>query len=71
LSQYVNFTVFQNISGAPAIALPMAESAEGMPIGVQFSGKFGADRLVLELALELEQKGGFIDWQKRLITPQV
>ena len=71
LSQYVNFTIFQNVSGAPAIALPMAESSEGMPIGVQFSGKVGADRLVLELALELEQKGGFIDWQKRLITPQV
>ncbi|MFK7797248.1 MAG: amidase [Aureispira sp.] len=71
LSQYVNFTIFQNISGAPAISLPMAESSEGMPIGVQFSGKVGADRLVLELALELEQKGGFIDWQQRLITPRV
>ncbi|MGH1335009.1 MAG: amidase [Aureispira sp.] len=69
LSQYVNFTIFQNVSGAPAISLPMAESAQGLPIGVQFSGKVGADRLVLELALEVEQKGGFINWQKRLITP--
>lgn len=68
LSQYVNFTTFQNVSGAPAISLPMAESKAGMPIGIQFSGKTGEDRLVLELALELEQKGGLIDWQQRLIT---
>ncbi len=67
LSQYVNFTTFQNISGAPAISLPMGESQQGLPIGVQFSGKIGADRLVLELALELEQQGGLIDWQGRLI----
>lgn len=67
LSQYVNFTIFQNVAGAPAIALPMAESAEGLPVGVQFAGKVGADRLVLELALELEQKGGFINWQERLL----
>jgi amidase len=66
LSQYVNFTIFQNVSGAPAISLPMAESSEGLPLGVQFAGKVGADRLVLELALELEQAGGFINWQERL-----
>lgn len=71
LSQYVNFTTFQNIAGAPAISLPMGESTQGLPIGVQFAGKVGADRLVLELALELEQKGGLIDGQQRLITPKV
>lgn len=70
LSQYVNFTIFQNIAGAPAISLPMAESQHGLPIGVQFAGNVGEDRLVLELALELEQEGGFINWQKRLITAQ-
>jgi aspartyl-tRNA(Asn)/glutamyl-tRNA(Gln) amidotransferase subunit A len=37
------FTGFVNITGLPAISLPVALSAAGLPIGVQFVAGFGAD----------------------------
>lgn len=64
LSQYVNYTTFQNTSGAPAISLPMGQCSNGLPLGVQFAGKLGDDRQLLELAWEIEANGGLIDWTK-------
>lgn len=55
LLDFIPFTPFQNISGAPAISLPMGVSQQGLPIGIQFSAAYGQDKLLLELALELEQ----------------
>ena len=53
--QYYCYTPPQNICGAPAISLPLARSTEGLPLGLQFAAAFGEDRLLLELALELEE----------------
>ncbi|CAA6827124.1 MAG: Aspartyl-tRNA(Asn) amidotransferase subunit A (EC @ Glutamyl-tRNA(Gln) amidotransferase subunit A (EC [uncultured Aureispira sp.] len=64
LSQYVNYTTFQNITGAPAISLPMGQCSNGLPLGVQFAGKLGDDRQLLELAWEIEANGGLMDWTK-------
>lgn len=56
LKQSVPFTCFQNISGAPAISLPLGfSSQQGLPIGVQFAAAFGQERQLLELAMELEE----------------
>lgn len=60
LNSYINFTPTQNITGAPAISLPMGLSREGLPIGVQFASALGQDRRLLELAFELEEAGSFI-----------
>jgi len=59
LATYVNSTIVQNISGAPAISLPMGNCSNGLPCGVQFASKRGEERLLLELAFELEAAGGF------------
>ncbi|WMX15709.1 amidase [Aureispira sp. CCB-E] len=64
LSQYVNYTTFQNVTGAPAISLPMGQCKNGLPLGVQLAGKLGDDRQLLELAWEIEEKGGLMDWTK-------
>ena len=56
-NQYYCYTPPQNISGAPAISLPMAMSPEGLPIGLQFAAAFGEDRLLLELALNPRRPG--------------
>jgi len=53
--EFVFTTPFQNVSGAPAISLPMGMSANGLPIGIQFASAMGGERLLLELALELEE----------------
>ena len=52
---FLPFTKYQNISGTPAITLPLATCANGLPVGVQFAAGFGEDKMLLELALELEQ----------------
>lgn len=55
------FTSLFNASGAPAVSLPLGQSATGVPIGVQVGGAWGSERLLLELAAELE---GAMPWPK-------
>ncbi|TVS19152.1 MAG: amidase [Planctomycetaceae bacterium] len=55
LTGYVGFTPINNASGEPAISLPLAQSDEGLPIGVQLSARMGDERTLLEIAYELEQ----------------
>ena len=52
---YTTFTPVQNITGAPAISLPMGRSQEGLPIGLQFAGAYGQEKRLLELALAIEE----------------
>ncbi|MET4662368.1 amidase [Streptomyces sp. PvP037] len=52
---YVAFTPVNNVVGTPSISVPAATTtSDGLPIGVMFSGRPGAERTLLELALELE-----------------
>lgn len=55
LRQFAAFTPADNVCGTPAISLPLAQSSQGLPIGIQFSAKPGQERRLLELAFELEQ----------------
>lgn len=43
-----------NISGAPAITLPLGWSSTGMPIGITFSTKIGNEAMLFRLAAQLE-----------------
>jgi len=54
LVDWVAFTPLQNATGEPAISLPVARSASGMPVGMMFSAPPGEERRLLELADELE-----------------
>ena len=49
------FTTLQNATGQPAISLPLAESASGMPVGMMLSADIGREARLLELAFELEE----------------
>ena len=51
----VTFTPLQNATGDPAISLPLAESAAGMPVGMMLSTVRGHEARLLELAFELEE----------------
>lgn len=55
LVEWVAFTPLQNATGEPAISLPLAESASGLPVGMMFSAALGQDARLLELAYELEE----------------
>jgi amidase len=54
LLRYASFTMIQNVSGAPAMSLPLGRTATGVPIGVQVAGASGSEALLLGLGLELE-----------------
>jgi amidase len=43
-----------NMTGQPAISVPVYETADGVPVGVQLVGPPGRDDLVLSLAAQLE-----------------
>jgi amidase len=48
-----------NISGQPAISLPLGVRSNGLPIGVQLVGPLAGDALLLRLARQLEQVMAF------------
>ncbi len=52
---FATYCGLQNITGSPAISLPMGTTKNGMPVAVQFSAPFGLDQRLLELAYELEE----------------
>ncbi|MFJ8078178.1 amidase [Streptomyces sp. NPDC096176] len=60
LLEYVAFTPINNVVGTPAISVPATSATtDGLPIGVMFSGRPGAERTLLEVAFELEADGPF------------
>lgn len=54
IGEFSPFTAMYNITGQPSASMPMHQSAEGLPVGVMLTGKFGDDAGVLRIARELE-----------------
>jgi amidase len=59
LVDWVAFTPLQNVTGDPAISLPLGRSADGLPVGMMFSARLGREVTLLELAYELEEAAAF------------
>jgi len=57
----VAFTAVYNITGQPAISLPLHVSEAGLPIGVQFVGGPWQETLLLQLAAQLEEAAPWAD----------
>lgn len=54
--QYVPFTQLANLTGTPAMTVPLHWTADGLPLGVQFVARFGEEDRLLQLARQLEEQ---------------
>ncbi|MER9313617.1 amidase [Mesorhizobium australicum] len=48
------YTAVFNVTGQPSVSLPMAQSACGLPIGIQIVGRFGDEATLVRIARDLE-----------------
>ncbi|QHC69867.1 amidase [Rathayibacter sp. VKM Ac-2801] len=59
---YTPYTSFVNVSGLPAITLPLSTTEEGLPMGVQLIGRPGGEATLLAIGAQLERRAR---WQRR------
>ncbi len=60
--QYTPFTSLVNVSGLPAIVLPVAQTSDGLPMAVQLIGRPGREDVLLAIGAQLERRRR---WQDR------
>lgn len=66
---WVPYTQLANLTGRPAISVPLHWTDDGLPLGVQFVGKLGADGDLLQLAAQLEQARPWAQRHPAPVTP--
>ena len=54
--QFTPFTAIYNMSGQPAMSLPLAWNSAGLPLGMMFAARFGDEATLYRLAAQLEQE---------------
>jgi amidase len=59
---WIPFTPLFNLSGQPAISLPLSWNSDGLPIGVQLGASLGREDLLVAVAAQLERLD---PWQER------
>jgi amidase len=66
VASFIPYTAQFNMTGQPAVSLPLHWTPDGMPVGVQLVAAYGREDLLVQVASQLEQAA---PWDQRL--PQV
>jgi amidase len=53
--RFTPWTAIYNVSGLPAVSVPLHWNAEGLPIGVMLAGRMGDEGTLISLSAQLEQ----------------
>jgi len=59
---YTPWTSFVNVAGLPAITLPVLQTDDGLPMGVQLIGRPGREDVLLSIGAQLERR---LQWHRR------
>lgn len=58
-----------NQTGQPAISLPLHQTADGLPVGVQLAARYAEDALLVRVAAQLEEARPWKDRVPRVVAP--
>lgn len=64
--EFIPWTPVFNVTGQPAMSVPTGWSSDGLPIGMQFVGRFADENTLFSLAGQLEQARPWKDKRPRL-----
>jgi amidase len=67
--RWMEVVIGGTLSGLPVVNLPAGFDAQGRPMGMQFIGRMGHDRKVLEFALAYENVTDFLGRRPELVEP--
>ena len=68
---WVPYTQLANVTGRPAISLPLYRTPDGLPMGVQFVGRLRSEGLLLRLARQLEVAAPWVQHLPRAVAGTV
>jgi len=58
---FIPFTPVFNVTGQPAMSVPLVWNDEGLPIGIHFVARFGDEATLFRLAAQLERARPWFD----------
>jgi amidase len=59
--RFTPFTAVYNVTGQPAVSLPLHWSADGLPVGVMLAGRSAQEALLVSLSAQLEDARPWMD----------